>query len=208
MFKRKMITLITTFIFSFIGIFFFQSEALAKNTSIHVHLRGDVAQVVGVSVIHKGDKIALEAKSAKLYSVKKPAEIVKPDVTHIFVTLKDGTVIEYSPAINYAGEEGKGTINYWIEVIASEETTADPVKEDDSNSEKDSTDDKNNEDTNTGKQGEDSSSDEEEPATEVTKTISGGKLPETSSPWYNILFASSLTLLITAFVLYRVIKHS
>lgn len=190
--------------FSFIAVFFFQTQAFAKNTSIHVHLRGDIDQVTGVAVIHKGDQITLEAKSSKLYSVKKPEDIVKPDVTHILVTLSDGTTIEYTPAIHYAGEEGKGTINYWIEVKVIEETTTDPV---DSGSTDDTKDNQNNEDTNKGEQGDEPSSEENMPATEVTKTISGGKLPETASSWYNILFASSLSLLITGFVLFRVMKQ-
>jgi cobalamin biosynthesis protein CobT len=215
-----MLTIAITFIFSFVGVFLFQTEALAKNTSIHVHLRGDTSQVQSVSVIHKGDTIQLERKSGKLYSVKKPAEIVKPDVSDILVTLTDGTVLTFSPAINYAGTEGKGTINYWVEIKISEETTTEPDDDNDDDGNKneaiekdkgtaysDSNKGKDTSENNTNDKSSDSKSNNNNTATEVTETISGGKLPETASPWYNILLASAIGLITSGFVLYRVAKQ-
>jgi capsular polysaccharide biosynthesis protein len=210
--KMKMLTIAITFIFSLVGIFFFQTPTYAKNTSIHVHLRGDTSQVESVAVIHKGETIQLERKSGKLYSVKKPAEIVKPDVSDIIVTLSGGTVLTFSPAINYAGTEGKGTINYWVEIKVSEETTTEPSKDSDKEKEKEDSTKQSNSDSNKKEdKGEVDSSksntSENNTATEVTKTISGGKLPETGAPWYNILLASALGLITSCFVLYRSSKQ-
>ncbi|WP_102345123.1 hypothetical protein [Bacillus sp. Marseille-P3661] len=116
--KSKFVFVLTslTLIFSIIGSFLFQDNVVAKNTSVHVHVKGDTANISSVSIEHLDSTIVLETKNKKLYSIKKPADIVKPDISKIIVTFNDGSTHVYSPAINYAGVEGNGTINYWIEV--------------------------------------------------------------------------------------------
>jgi hypothetical protein len=187
----------------FVGLSF-QGTAYAKNTSIHVHIKGDADQVTSVSVKYKDRYIKLKKKSTKLYSEYKKlagtAEIVKDDISKIIVTTVEGTLY-FEPAINYAGEEGKGTINYWIEIKSG---SGDDVSEDKSN-------DKTN-DSNDDSQGEsdgktddtvnsNSTDDKKDTDSKTPTTVTGGKLPETSTPWYNCLLISSLIALSSGGVL-------
>ncbi|MCP8616237.1 hypothetical protein [Salirhabdus salicampi] len=169
------------------------TTVLAKNTSIHIHIQSGEDLISNVSVLYKGDELPLEQKNPKLYTVKKPDEIVKPDISEIIVTKTDGTVETFTPAEQYAGVEGKGSINYWIEISSSNhsisernddsETTSSEQNEDHLSDNR-KVDDKN-------KEGNDQNNQSSQ--NEYPKTVDGGELPNTSTPWFNFLLLSVLT---------------
>ncbi|GAA0316462.1 hypothetical protein GCM10008967_03800 [Bacillus carboniphilus] len=202
--SRKLFLMITASlsVIFLLGGLLFENTAHAKNTSIHVHVKGDAELVESLSVIFKGEELVLEPKSPTLFSVKKPEDIVKPDVTAIVVYKTDGTSVEYSPAIDYAGEEGNGTINYWIDVkseVAEEEESKGEAPEEETSADNESDDSTNTggttEDNPTSGEATDSETgveNQENDDSSTPTTENGGELPDTSSPWFNYLLLSAI----------------
>jgi hypothetical protein len=175
-----------------------------KNDQIHVHIKGGSQYVTSVAVVYKGQTLILDEKNPKLWSIIQPGDIVKPDISEIIVTRTDGSKQVFSPASNYAGVEGKGTINYWITVDEPKKSDSDTTGTGQNNNNDDhSTTDKNhnNNTTTTTPKTTDTSSNT------THTTVNGGKLPVTATPWYNLIALGMLTAFFSGLFLLRLKRH-
>lgn len=93
------------------------SASGTKQTSIHVHLKGDHKSVEKVSVILDGNELKL-TRQGNHYEAPDGGEYVSDKISSIKVLLTDGFEQIFSPAGDYAGVEAGGTINYWITVAS------------------------------------------------------------------------------------------
>lgn len=190
----------------FAGTLFWPNFSLAsgnhgkKNDQIHVHIKGGAEYVAGVEVIYKGAPLVLEKKSSRLYSITQPGDIVKPDISKIIVTRTDGSKQEFSPASDYAGIEGNGTINYWITVSKPIKASSSPPS---SNHQKD-----NNHNNNNGNSSSTTTKNTNTTSNTNYKTVNGGKLPQTATPWYNLMALGFLSALASGSLLLRLKRRT
>lgn len=212
-------SLLLACVFLFSSLFLPAAVLAEKNDSIHVHLKCGDEFVTDVYVVYKGSRILLEQRSPKLFDIEQPGDIVKPDISEIIVVKTDGSEQVFAPADDYAGVEGNGTINYWLCAEAPQQPTdpAPPTQPDPA------TPDPTVPNPNTpDPAAPPATPNPNEPAEPVVtppqpnpgnnnppapgSTVDGGELPDTASPWYNILLVSGLLTAVSAIALWKLGK--